>query len=546
MRKYLEAHNHSTSNGGINMKIKRIAASVSAAALLSTAVMGTSITANAEYSVAGGSVTFASYITMDKEANVPNETFAYMIAPYGTNASEKASGTPTVGTAVFAAGQTTYTELQTMSTAITSKNQSTAGTTDKDAVTLTAGKKYARTEVTADFSAVTFKDIGTFQYVLQETPGTEPSITYDQKPTIMEVIVAYETDTSGAVIMNNGVANLTVKAYVMYQASSEIVNGKTVYTIDTATKADGFTNDYDTENLTIAKSVAGNQASHDEYFQFDVTISGAKEGTIYNVDLTTNAQAQTEINGASTVIHVNPSEMTADAYGAVTKTFWIHHGQSIVIQGLAKGTGYSVNENKTTIDSEGYTAAAAVTGDKANGGLNTLVSGTYTNTTGTLTNTITLNTDKTATFAAADTAAPANNATVTGTWAQNGYGITITAGNGDTGTIAYAMSSDGKTLTEIGTPTIVKLASMFTSSAASTNAAMDGTAVDIAMDENTLTVADTKIIDDTTVTFTNTKQGTIPTGVITNTAPYAVVVLAGFAGLVFFLKKKKNEEEYDG
>ena len=56
-------------------------------------------------------------------------------------------------------------------------------------------------------------------------------------------------------------------------------------------------------------------------------------------------------------------------------------------------------------------------------------------------------------------------------------------------------------------------------------------------------VEDTKLTNDTTVVFSVYKEGTIPTGVIVNVAPYAVVVLAGFFGIIVFALKRRNKDE---
>lgn len=56
-------------------------------------------------------------------------------------------------------------------------------------------------------------------------------------------------------------------------------------------------------------------------------------------------------------------------------------------------------------------------------------------------------------------------------------------------------------------------------------------------------VTDSKLSTNTTVVFSVYKQGTIPTGVILSVAPYAVVVLAGFFGLIIFAIKRKSKDE---
>ena len=91
------------------------------------------------------------------------------------------------------------------------------------------------------------------------------------------------------------------------------------------------------------------------------TISNAVAGTVYDVDLT-NADATTKTNGINTTTHTNPASITIPANATtVTETFWLQNGQSIAIKGLANNTAYSINENKTTLDNEGYTATATIT-----------------------------------------------------------------------------------------------------------------------------------------------------------------------------------------
>lgn len=46
---------------------------------------------------------------------------------------------------------------------------------------------------------------------------------------------------------------------------------------------------------------------------------------------------------------------------------------------------------------------------------------------------------------------------------------------------------------------------------------------------------------DTNVTFTNTRGGVIPTGVIITVAPFAALMLVGIAGAAVILKKKSKD-----
>ena len=56
-------------------------------------------------------------------------------------------------------------------------------------------------------------------------------------------------------------------------------------------------------------------------------------------------------------------------------------------------------------------------------------------------------------------------------------------------------------------------------------------------------IVDTNLTTNTTIGFTVYKDGTIPTGVILTVAPYAVLLVAGFFGLIIFMKKRKEEPE---
>lgn len=489
----------------------------------------------------GKAVTFASYLRMDKEAAVPNATFTYKIVAYGDStvgnySTLKTTGTPTIGSATFAQDQTTYTDVKTMDSTISINNKTNGTSTDSDAVTLGADQKYARTAVTVDFSNVVFQDPGTYYYLITEDKGADAAIDYDTTPNIMAVYTMY--DSTGTV--------LNVGGYVMCKATATTVDGVTTYSYnEKETKADGFLNDYDTENLTLSKIVSGNQASHDEYFQFDVAISGAQPGITYPVVLA-KADASTKVNGASNIAHTNITSITIGSKGSATATFWLQHGQYLIIEGIARGTQYVINENvDTVVKTEGYTPSVAVTGDIANGGINTINKGTYTVTEGTGANKITLNADKTATLQFTDSATnPATDTTVTGKWSQSSYKVTFTTTiSGTDYTAVYDMSVDGKTLTLNGTPTIstitfIKGAATSTDADVTTNDTIQA----ITMDATTTAVVDSYISEDTKVEYTNTKQGTIPTGIILNTAPYALVVVFGFAGLLFFTKKKRESE----
>ena len=348
------------------MNKNRIAALAMAAAVAATST-APALAAGMTYQGASGrtDVYFEKFLTMDKEANVPNVTFTYSITGgaaqtaaqnnagqvtrlqvYSGSDSTKVDGTPQVNTnAVFAPGDETFTTVQDVPTEIASQKKSDGSTVDKDNVVLDATKKYARKNLSISFGNVRFKEPGVYRYIITENIYNNDrahGITMDGDATrIMDVYVIHDDESN----------ECKVEGYVLHNNEADAVVSPSG--AGTEGKADGFANDYETENLTIEKQVAGNQGSRDEYFQFTLNISNAISGTVYSVDLT-NADPTTEMNAINGESHNNPSTITADDNGNATATFWLQHGQSVQVNGLARGTFYTINEDSALLKNEGY------------------------------------------------------------------------------------------------------------------------------------------------------------------------------------------------
>ena len=144
-----------------------------------------------------------------------------------------------------------------------------------------------------------------------------------------------------------------------------------------ATKSDGFTNNYAVENLTFSKTVTGNQGSKDKYFKFTVKIENAIAGTVYDVSYGADSIESTPDGNADIHISANPNSATTcitsdvsqpltitvpEGQTEVEQVFYLQHGQSIVIRGLIEGTKYTITEYP-----EDYTASATITGDTKTG-----------------------------------------------------------------------------------------------------------------------------------------------------------------------------------
>lgn len=347
-------------------RINAMAAAVATAAMVMAPAMpafaaGTNYGATIEGTK---TTTFDKYLVMDAQAEVPNATFSYAVTAgaakaYDVNGKkfEVLAGVDAdlvtmagVGTGA-AANQIVYKQGDT-----TAQDEN-AYVKDYDKAT----EKYALKTATLDFSACKFTEPGVYRYVITES-GTNQGITNDADLTrIVDVYVNDASDDAGK--------KLTIAGYVLHANEDDIASGENLGTEGTnpATKSQGFTNSYDTSDLTFRKEVSGNQASRDKYFEFTVKIAAAIPGTVYQVDLT-GADATSGSN-ASTIAEnsgkTNPDSLTIGEDGTVTQKFYLQHGQEIKIQGLAKDTTYTVTENKEDYKS----TAAGVTGyaDATNG-----------------------------------------------------------------------------------------------------------------------------------------------------------------------------------
>lgn len=327
----------------------------------------------------GGKVAVEKYLIMDEEASVPNVTFKYSIAPGaaqdsdGSTTSQVHAGEAgaTIGTAVFAEGDQTFTEAKALPNTLGTQHVADA----KDNVTLDAGQKYARHDVTVDFSHVTFTEPGVYRYIINETASNSSLGIVDDTDNSRVMDVYVEDDATGKLI---------IKGYVLHNAADDsAVKQDGTY----SNKAEGFVNSYVTHDLTIGQAVKGNQASRDEYFKYTVDITGGINNTVYVVDLS-KADATTKTNKFNTAAHKNAPALRKTAtglevgkivngafvadpeVGAVEDgkaVFYLQNGQEITIQGLANNTAYSVALESELLDHEGYDPAVKVTGDTKKG-----------------------------------------------------------------------------------------------------------------------------------------------------------------------------------
>ena len=356
------------------MKKNAVKGSLGAIALASvmTMSMGAPVFAAEYNTVIGGTATttFDKYLVMDKQAEVPNASFTYAVTAGKAKAYDVAGKKFAVLAGVDADKVTMAGVDSKTAGTITYKqgdktlNNENALVKDYDKAT----EKYAKKTATLDFSACKFTEPGIYRYIVTES-GENQGVTNDADATrVVDVYVNDASDGEGY--------KLTIAGYVLHSNADDAPdvslgenNGSAGAYV--GTKSQGFTNSYDTSDITIRKEVSGNQASRNKYFEFTVNIAGAVPGTVYDVDLT-KAEATTQSNAATIKDNeekTNPTKLTVGADGTVTQKFYLAHGQEIKIQGIAKDSTYNVTEN-----AEDYKSTAAGVTDYTDATNGTVVS----------------------------------------------------------------------------------------------------------------------------------------------------------------------------
>lgn len=367
-------------------KLAAIIAAVTVTTAMTVPVMAAAGGGNDYTPVAGTSTTMKKFLIMDSGDTVPNATFNFTAAPGSPRSASTADnevmqvlagiGTPTVAAVTFGPSNTTATSAGA-NIDVARTNEDRTGTASTDLVQLDAGEKYATQQTTISFSGITFDEPGIYRYVITETADAAHAAAG----------IAHDTDNDRILdvyVTDDGTGTLVVSAYVLHTDDDDVVINNTMGSADVAAagdaltdKTDGFTNEYSSKDLVFAKEVTGNQASRDKYFEFTVTASGIADTDTYVVSLEDDSDATTTDGDASATSGTNSATIAANAgktnptsvTGAQLKAgvkFYLQHGQSIAIRGLAPNATYSVTENAedykpTASGVTGYTDATSGT-----------------------------------------------------------------------------------------------------------------------------------------------------------------------------------------
>ena len=207
--------------------------------------------------------------------------------------------------------------------------------------TFSEGNKTCTKELQIDWSGVSIMEPGVYRWPVVKSftdtdPVDEPS---NEKP---------ETYLFAYVIDNNG------------QLQIETVGLTTDSTLNDAAGKGNFEDNYpiNTLDLSVSKTVTGNQGSREQYFKFTVSLTApAAIDATYPITGITESVPATAYHGAKT----NPTTVTLEN-GKATVELWLKHGQTAKITGLLYGTAYNITESENA----GYTVTSVITGDTTN------------------------------------------------------------------------------------------------------------------------------------------------------------------------------------
>lgn len=268
------------------------------------------------YTPIGGTTTITKNLVVESDANIPDITFAYTITR-GEH-EDPTSGTieilaSDVGASI---GNATFSNSDTANTI--------AGLPTDPQGSPTAGKKYAQKSVTVTFPSNSFTKPGVYRYVIAETDGRKPGVTYDTTSRYLDVFVVADPTTNA----------LSVDSYVLRNSATSIgTDGE--YTTDPGVKSSGYTNTVTQYDFEFSKAITGNQGDKNKLFTFTVNITNAIPGT-YPVETTGVANAV--------------SSITIGSDGSYTGNIDLTDGSSVRIVNLNKDAVCTVSE-----DAEDYT-----------------------------------------------------------------------------------------------------------------------------------------------------------------------------------------------
>ena len=294
----------------------------------------------------GGVVEIDKELQLKADALVPAVEFSFTLSSVSTGDMHGFEGYKGILTGVKISGDTTATTLNSETPATINVNYAQ---TDKTG-TATAVRK----GMLFDFTSVDYPNPGVYRYTVKENNGDRADITYDTDKTYyIDVYVVYnETDK------RLELASVVVSDKSAYELGDQKNTTNDSYTdVKTGDKKDA-TPDYSEENsawvpnltseavfenplktcdLTLSKTVSGNQGSRTEYFDFTLSFTGVADGTYNYTGPGTTDKGTIKVAGGAV------TEVTGPAASNTTK-IKLKDGESIVIKDLPYGAKYTIGE----------------------------------------------------------------------------------------------------------------------------------------------------------------------------------------------------------
>lgn len=508
-------------------KLAAVLTSAVMAVMMATPAFADGVTETNYTDVAGTTTTFDKYLVMDKEANVPNASFTFSLeagdavdAGTGTLAVKAGLNPALVAFKLDDGDSSTDDTLTGGVLTFSSTDNTTDGSAGDSTVTDTT-KKYAKKTVTMDFSAVDFPTPGIYRYKLSEA-GTNQGIANDTAVTgtanckrTVDVYVENKTAT----FTPTGGSEITCQEVTVTNAS-----GDTVYYLDeSGTYLQFYIKDGDDYTIQVPASPYTWKPN------LEVTGYVMYEGWITAAPKTKAATTEVQANETATP----PVEYSNDA---------APEGANKNDEFINDYTTYDLEFDKTVTGNQGDKSEFfEFTLEIANAVAGTVY---YVD----LNNAVINDTSANATnLTAADTVGiykltvPTGETSVSKVFKlQHGQSIKVTGLAAGT---YYTLTEDKDATNGNGTK-IKKEGYTTNSTLAETNAATGNVSAVISSDKYEVkdVAATGGITSDNTISYTNTREGLVPTGIILHAAPAIIAALA-ILGVIFVLALRRKEEE---
>lgn len=366
---------------------------IGAAVLALAMASPVTVMAAPNYTPVAGSGTecvFDKYLVTKKDAEIPNITCHFTIQPgtgipysdghmevidpsarnvdklpYTTGTpvikgSNAAAGDTDRAYVVFAPGDaTTNEENKVNGETVAFMNNTNTGTGAAN------DEKYAKHQLTIDFSGVKFTEPGVYRYIVKEVDPNQQALTADKNARTLDV---YVTDQNEKLVVSSYVLHTGTDAPLVNadKGTNDATKPAPDRKLDTdvADKSSGFTNQYLTWDSTFRKEVTGNQGSKDKFFKIHVIIGKDTGATVrpndrFQVDM---SNAETAPRATSASVYQGAVMKTANsAHAADSKTtgeyltgqdllngydFYLKDGESIIIRGIPDNALYTYTETK--------------------------------------------------------------------------------------------------------------------------------------------------------------------------------------------------------